>query len=173
MYTTGMLMTEIRRPDYQRAKMEARRILSNFGLAEPPIDPVTIARGIGVNVTFVEFEPLHDNISGFYDAEEDAIYVNKMEFPLRQTFTVAHELGHKILHEDWARSSEYKMLLRDAASDSKDPFEQEANSFAANLLVPREMLNNYWQTLSLDQLSQLFAVSVPVIKNRISFEYGA
>lgn len=92
---------------------------------------------------------------------------------MRQTFTVAHELGHKVLHEEWAKSSDYKVLLRDQLLTGDDDFyEKEANAFAANLLVPRKMLDQFWRTATVEQLSQLFAVSVPVIKNRLAFEYG-
>ena len=40
------------------------------------------------------------------------------------------------------------------------------------LLVPRFLLDQYWERLSVDQLSTLFAVSVPMTKHRLSFEYG-
>jgi Zn-dependent peptidase ImmA (M78 family) len=98
--------------------------------------------------------------------------VNGEEFALRQTFTIAHELGHKILHEEWAKSADYKILYRDQLLNDDDPHEKEANAFAAHLLVPRAMLDLYWDKLSLTELSKLFAVSVPVIKNRLSIEYG-
>jgi Zn-dependent peptidase ImmA (M78 family) len=65
------------------------------------------------------------------------------------------------------------MLFRDQDAIDDDPHEKEANSFAANLLVPRFMLDQVWTRYPVEQLSKLFAVSVPVIKNRISFEYGA
>ena len=55
-----------------------------------------LARGMGLEVVFVEFDREDQNISGFYDAEDNTIFVNGDESPLRQTFTVAHELGHKI-----------------------------------------------------------------------------
>jgi len=125
-----------------------------------------------VTVYFVKFETDKQNISGFFDCEEKAIFVNKDEWPLRQTFTIAHELGHKILHEEWAKSSDYRVLLRDQDHAGDDFHEKEANAFAANLLVPRFMLDKYWKSLSPEQLSQLFAVSVPVIKFRLSLEYG-
>jgi Zn-dependent peptidase ImmA (M78 family) len=144
-----------------------------FNIIDPPVDPVAIARNLGVKVHFVAFKKVGTGISGFYDADDNAIYVNSDEFPLRQTFTVAHELGHKILHEDWAKSTSYKMLLRNAGEQSTDPYEREANAFAAHLLVPRFMLDLYWRKNTLEDLSRLFAVSVPVIQNRIAFEYGA
>lgn len=158
-------------PDYQRAKAEAICLLLQFGLEKPPVNPMDIAGHLGVKISFVEFEKNLNNISGFYDFEEDTIFVNKEEFPLRKTFTIAHELGHRILHAEWAKSSDYKVLMRgDVRTD--DPKEAEANTFAANLLVPRFMLNKYWEEFSATQLSELFVVSVPVIRNRISFEYG-
>lgn len=166
------LLVAEHKPDYVRVKKAVRDLLSKNGISEPPVDPVKLARRLGVDVFFVEFDKEDKNISGFYDAEDDAIFVNSEEWPLRQTFTVAHELGHKILHEDWAKSSEYRVLLRDQDASSSDPIEKEANAFAAHLLVPRFMLNRYWQTMSVEQMSELFAVSVPVIKNRLSIEYG-
>lgn len=159
-------------PDYTRVKREVRRLHEEFGITEPPVNPVEMSRQLGVEVTFVEFSGDFSKVSGFYDCDDNAIYVNHREFPLRQIFTVAHELGHKILHADWAKSAEYRMLMRDSGYDGDEPHEKEANAFAAHLLVPRNMLDRYWRTLTVEGLSRLFAVSVPMIKNRLAFEYG-
>lgn len=166
----AQLRTE--RPDYGKVDREVARLIDQFSLNDPPVDPVKIARELGTSVYFVGFDEKHSNISGFYDCEENAIFVNKDEYPLRQTFTVAHELGHRVLHEDWAKSNEYKVLLRNPADQDQDFREKEANGFAARLLMPRKMMDRYWQSLSVEQLSQLFAVSVPAVKNRLSFLYG-
>lgn len=166
------MVETLQKPDYARVKREVRRLLDEFKISAPPVDPVKIARGVGVNVYFVGFGPDQQNISGFYDFEEQAIFVNKEEYPLRQTFTIAHELGHKILHREWAKSSEYRMLMRDQDYNGDEPHEKEANAFAAHLLVPRFLLDQYWKLLTVEELSRLFAVSVPMIKNRLSFEYG-
>jgi Zn-dependent peptidase ImmA (M78 family) len=157
--------------DHQKAKKEALELLKKFGIAEPPINPVDIAHNLGVKVLFVEFSDEYNDIAGFYDFDDDTIFVNKEEFPLRQTFTIAHELGHRVLHKEWAKSADYKVLMRQGTSD--EPVEKEANTFAANLLVPRFLLDKYWEDLPASRLSELFAVSVPVINHRISFEYGA
>lgn len=147
--------------------------MARYGYDEPPINPVDIARNEGVGVKFVTFTGEYAGASGFFDPQENAIYVNKEEFPLRQTFTIAHELGHAKLHSEWVRSDDYKIFWRDLnRNDRNDPHEKEANAFAANLLVPRPALNKYYRNLSVEMLSKIFAVSVPTIENRLSFEYG-
>ena len=162
----------INAPDYAKARAAALELLESAGLCEPPVDPVTISRDLGVQVFFVEFSgEVDQEVSGFYDCEDDVIMVNKHEFPLRQTFTVAHELGHKVLHEEWAKSDNYKVLLRDPSVRENNPIEQEANHFAANLLMPQFMMDRYY-TLPVSQLSRLFAVSVPAVKNRLQSLYG-
>jgi hypothetical protein len=158
-------------PNYARVRAQVSEIREQFGLIEPPVNPVDVARGLGINVHFVEFEPDFANVSGFYDPDENAIVVNKQEFPLRQTFTIAHELGHALLHREWAASEGYRVLMRDDQTDHGEPHEREANAFAAHLLVPRDVLDKY-SGLSPQDLSRLFAVSVPMIKNRLMFEYG-
>lgn len=161
-----------RMPDYKLVMREVNKLRQRFGAYSPPVNPVDIAKSSGINVIFVEFDGKFQNISGFYDPEDNAIYVNKDEYPLRQTFTIAHELGHALLHKEWASGSDYKVLLRHDNIDKGEPHEREANAFAAHLLVPRDMLDDVYEQLSVEDLSRLFSVSVPVIKNRLSFEYG-
>jgi Zn-dependent peptidase ImmA (M78 family) len=156
--------------DFAKAVQAAKRILEEFGFSAPPINPVIIARDLGVNVSFVGL-PEHQTVSGFYDAADDAIYVNKDEYPKRQTFTIAHELGHRVLHREWAASNEYRVLLRDPSLMVIDEKEQEANAFAAHLLVPAGMLAKYRDIASVEELSKLFVVSMPVIKNRLKREF--
>ncbi|WP_313057401.1 ImmA/IrrE family metallo-endopeptidase [Agrobacterium cavarae] len=159
-------------PNYARVKREVKRIHDEFGIVAPPINPVEIARHLGVEIQFANFGGKFFDISGFYDCETRTIIVNGEEYPLRQTFTIAHELGHHILHAEWARSSEYSVLMRDADYSGQEAHEKEANAFAGHLLVPRFLLDQYWRTTNVEGLSKLFAVSVPVIKNRLAFEYG-
>jgi Zn-dependent peptidase ImmA (M78 family) len=164
-------MTEI--PDFKKAQAKALEILDQFGYTTPPVDPVKIARDLGIRVFFADFKDEDDKISGFFFAEKNEIYVNKHEYPQRQTFTVAHELGHKFLHEDWLKSYNYQVLLREPTpSIAKDPKEKEADAFAAHLLVPKSMLDQYHKFASIEELAKLFMVSIPVIRLRLKFEYG-
>jgi Zn-dependent peptidase ImmA (M78 family) len=166
--------TVLEKPNYRLAQSKALDLLATAGVTVPPVNPADIAQRIlHVPVRFVVFYPTEsERISGFYDSEENAIFVNREEFPLRQTFTIAHELGHKILHEEWARSSEYQVLLRNPQEQSRDFREKEADAFAANLLMPRFMMDEYYENSAPSELSRLFAVSVPAIRARLSFLYG-
>lgn len=160
------------RANYQLAESKALRLLNEYGLTEPPVDPRLVADMVGVRVTFVRFSGEEDQVSGFYDYDENEIVVNRQEAPLRQTFTIAHELGHKVLHDVWAKSAEYRVLLRDPSQQSKDAHEQEANAFAANLLMPRFMMDAYVENHTPQQLARLFAVSLPAMQARLSYLYG-
>jgi Zn-dependent peptidase ImmA (M78 family) len=161
----------------EKAKNNALKILDDFGIDCPPINPVKIALEMGIAVNFANF-PKHNNVSGFFNAKQNAIYVNAAEAGSRMTFTIAHELGHSQLHRDWAESSDYKILYRNQnIIDQKDPKEVEANVFAANLLVPRFLLDKYKKILEnsligISDLATVFAVSNPVIKFRLKNEYG-
>ncbi|OCJ68622.1 hypothetical protein A6U97_08200 [Agrobacterium tumefaciens] len=159
-------------PNYARVKREVKRIHDDFGIIAPPVNPADIAQNLGVDIQFATFGGRFYEISGFYDCDTSTIFVNEAEFPLRQTFTIAHELGHHILHAEWARSADYNVLMRNADYTGHDAHEKEANAFAGHLLVPRFLLDQYWKTTTVEGLSKLFAVSVPVIKNRLAIEYG-
>jgi Zn-dependent peptidase ImmA (M78 family) len=69
------------------------------------------------------------------------IAVNARHHPNRQRFTIAHELGHLYLHQD-----QPGMFVDDVIVDFRvdsanpDPKELEANTFAANLLMPSDLL---------------------------------
>ena len=166
-----MLSPKLIKPDYQHAEREAIRLLNESGIYEPPVNPVEIARSIGVSVNFVTFSGASDGVSGLYDPRHDEILVNQEEAGVRQTFTIAHELGHKVLHEEWAKSEAYKVLWRDLARQAKDRWEQEANAFAANLLMPRQMVDAY-RAFPVSVIAKIFAVSEAVAGYRLKNLYG-
>ena len=130
------MVATMQRPNYGLAQSKALDLLNRAGICLPPVNPIPIAEEVlKVPVLFATFESNEsERISGFYDSEDNMIVVNREEFPLRQTFTIAHELGRKVLHEEWARSSDYQVLLRNPYKQNRDFREKEADAFAANLL---------------------------------------
>ncbi|WP_412057204.1 ImmA/IrrE family metallo-endopeptidase [Bartonella sp. DGB2] len=160
-------------PNYVKAKNTALGLLKTYGISSPPVNVMELARNENIKLKFVSFtsEEAINNVSGFYDAEEHAIYINKDEYPLRQMFTIAHELGHALLHKNGAASNAYKVLMRQDLNNENAVQEKEANCFAAHLLVPRFMLDEFYQQ-PLPTLSKIFLTSIPMLKNRLEFEYG-
>lgn len=170
--SAGILYTvSTMEPDYKKSEEKALELLRRYEIEEPFVDVFSIAQGEGLSVKFIEFPKKFDNVAGYLDPEEKSIVVNKSQQPNRQTFTVAHELGHYILEH---KPSDYSVLLRmPVAKDKKTPQEKEADVFAANLLVPREMLLVTMQRYSLnkgnvDLLARIFGVSTETMSHRLN-----
>lgn len=160
----------LRKANYPRARNEAANVLAKFGIAKPPIDPERIAESMGINVVYVDFEPeMSTEISGFYDFKSKTIIVNKDIPPNRKTFTIAHELGHAILHQEYVASLQYEAMPRSNFHWEKPAEEVEADVFAACLLVPKSMLKSYRNYADVSELSEMFAVSPDVIVNQLKY----
>ena len=122
------------------------------------IDPVTIASEFGFTVFKSTFDS--DNISGMVinSNEEKSIYINENDSINRQRFTVAHELGHIILHHEANEESFKEVDFR--TNSGFDVRESQANSLAAALLMPRKKANEIWKKLKdVDDFADAFKVS--------------
>lgn len=95
------------------------------------------------------------------------IYVEETAPYVRKAFTVAHELGHYRLHHDLPREVFYRMNLSD--TDDKDGYlEQEANWFAASLLMPEAFVRQIWVvTRDLPEVARRCAVSAVATRYRL------
>lgn len=73
------------------------------------------------------------------DATEWGIFYNGSARAERQRFTIAHELGHFVLHRD--RQADFNCDKRSVYSGSETMavIEREANVFASNLLMPGDV----------------------------------
>lgn len=96
---------------------------------------------LGIEINPVE---LPDEVSGLLHVEEGKkprIFVNALHHSNRQRFTMAHELGHFILHKNRGLHIDKKTFSRNALSQTGlDPIEIEANRFAAELLMPNLLI---------------------------------
>ncbi len=81
----------------------------------------------------------HSNFSGVLLRKEDAAFmaINSDESPVRQRFTIAHELGHFFLHETKGTFIDYRDNKTNIVRDKR---ERDANKFAAALLMPKKLL---------------------------------
>lgn len=152
------------------AKTRAEEILKENYITTPPIDVYEIAKNEGLEIEIKDFGDKFSNISGYIKPEMRTIFINSRDSENRRKFTVAHELGHWLLHRDKLEKEpeKYAILYRiPIGRSSGDPIEQEANYFAANLLVPEALLSGM-RGYTEEQLSKEFMVSKDVIGYRIA-----
>lgn len=125
-----------------QAREAARSVLKEHGITSAPVPVDRIARQLGVRV---QFAPLDNDLSGMAHIRDGIVVVgvNSLHAPNRQRFTLAHELGHVILHRPILESAVHvdRVLLRDRnSSTGTDQQEIEANAFASELLMPTDIL---------------------------------
>lgn len=157
--------------NFTLAKSEASKLLEKFNVKEPPVDPEWIAEQLGVDVVYANFMPEYaSEISGFLDWSDDPvrIVINSAISPKRKTFTIAHELAHFLMHEDYAKGEGYQIMTRSNEHRRGKPDEErEADAFAAALLAPKEFVNKYKDIASLPEMSKIFVASEDMLKWRI------
>lgn len=106
------------------------------------------------------------------DASEWGIFVNPKARPERKRFTIAHELGHFILHR--ASQAVFNCDKENIYSgiDTLKEIEREADDFAGNLLMPGDMLRDRIEGKRIDfhvagALAKEFGVSLESMCIRI------
>lgn len=123
-----------------------KTILEEQGISQPPVPIERIAKRLGGQV---RFSPLDDELSGMIYVKDGTpiIGINSLHHPNRQRFTLAHECGHLVLHKAQITrevhvDKGFPMMMRDAVSATGiNEMEIEANLFAAEILMPRSLLN--------------------------------
>jgi Zn-dependent peptidase ImmA (M78 family) len=129
-------------PKPKSSDLEAARVLREYGHAgEVPIDVEGIARHLGAQVVR---ERLDRNVSGLLirDGESMTIGVNDLHAARRQRFTIAHEIGHLVMHQGRPLVLDHVRLnFRDASSSGATDIEEiQANAFAAAILMPQDLV---------------------------------
>lgn len=160
-------------PNYELAKKTAKSVIIENSISDAPASHIgQIIKNYGLNPIITNFPNNYNysNISGFIHFETKTIYVNADEPTPRQVFTLAHELGHWLLHKKLYEENkiQYEVLYRQPLNKqdlSKE--EKEANCFATQLLVPKNLLDQYrkvYPFVTNDSLAKLFGVPIEMIK---------
>ena len=148
--------------------MNAAQVLDAYWNGQLPVDPVRIANAMGVSVVG---QAMEDSGQISLGPAAPVITFNVADAPVRQRFTVAHEIGHLAL----GHLSSGVTLYRDSASNfssaSFDPKEREANAFAAQLLMPANTLEYAIaakRMTDVAELAQVFGVSQVAMGYRLA-----
>jgi Zn-dependent peptidase ImmA (M78 family) len=130
------------------AEKKATKILETLNIDQIPIPVEEIAYKLNIKISY---EPFEGDLSGllYRDNLDTIIGVNSNESDKRQRFTIAHELGHFILHEgdQLHVDHNFKVNFRDSiSSQGSKLIEIEANAFAASLLMPEALVREAYET---------------------------
>ncbi|WP_174076720.1 ImmA/IrrE family metallo-endopeptidase [Agrobacterium tumefaciens] len=127
----------------KEAHDRATELLAQFNVLSAPVPVDRIVRGMGITV---QYAPFDGDLSGmaFVKDGKKVIGVNSLHSVTRQRFTIAHELAHFVLHLERLETKVHVdkgVLRRDTlASEGTDDVEIEANTFAAEFLMPKSLL---------------------------------
>src|SRR2546425_1798060 len=115
----------------RRRKIEAliQDLLARHAVRTAPVPVEKIAKARGARIFY---QSLDDDVSGFLyrQTAQAVIGVNTHHAPARQNFTMAHELGHLLLHDQEQLHVDHGFRVRlrnDVSSHGTDEAEREAN----------------------------------------------
>jgi len=138
------------------------------------IDLGKVAKDLNIKIVSHDFS---DDISGVFIRENNDLFigVNNRHPEERKRFTIAHEIGHyllhssDILHYDTAHLDSPTMVLY-RANGNLSPNETNANAFAAELLMPEEYIDKCVKLgiLEIGSLADIFKVSEDAMRYRLA-----
>lgn len=154
----------------------AERILAGAGIDTNPVPVEQVADHLGIKI---ELADLGEDCSAVLvrNGDRAVIGVNKNHYPNRRRFSIAHEIGHFILHEGNTYVDKgYRINFRDLESGSGTKQEEmQANAFAAALLMPAKRVRDAFKQQpfeltsddSLKMLAKTFKVSTQAMAYRL------
>lgn len=166
---------------YFKCETAASEVINRCAINSAPVPVFDIVKAMGLQL--LEYN-LGEETSGVLvvDNGKGSIGYNPKDSYVRRRFTVAHELGHFILHSDANQlfvDNFFLIKFRKNNSYTKEEYwqEQEANAFAAAILMPEEfinyeLLNNNFGNIDesdfIERLARKFEVSIPAMSFRLA-----
>lgn len=146
-----------RREIEERARRLQRELWVNraklFPDGEPTplqvVDPEIGLRALGFSID--ASEPLQQyvedvdvfRVAGVLDRANGRVQISAQLDGIKQRFTMAHELGHAVLHPEMTGLHRDRAL--DGSAPQPNPIETEANRFAAAFLMPEKLVRQAFQ----------------------------
>lgn len=151
---------------------EADRIRAEFWGKKIPVDVEHILE-IGLKIHIVPLPGLQEQTSfdSFITSGWEKVYVDNSRYMSdiyyrRIRFSLAHELGHYVLHkkifedlkiESW---EDYYRFYHEVSNDQYRFLEDQANKFAGYLLIPHEIMEKYRDKLLIEYRKKLIGTDL-------------
>lgn len=156
----------------QQIREAADRIRAKFWGNKIPVDIENILE-IGLKIRIIPLPGLQNQISfdSFISSDWKNVYVDNESYESdkyyrRIRFSLAHELGHFILHKELFESLEIKSLedyyrfYDEAPNDQYRFLEDQANKFAGYLLIPHEIMGKHRDELLAEYRKKLIGTNL-------------
>lgn len=165
----------------RRIEKKVKKLLDVNYISSPPVPVDQIAESLGAILSFEPFEG-KDDLSGllYRDGKNTIIGINSAHAQTRQRFSIAHEVGHLMLHDkELFVDKVVRINFREnKSSPAINKEEIQANKFAAELLMPKSFINDEIDKLInkkqsfvkeeiVDHLSKAFSVSPLAMEYRL------
>lgn len=151
-------------------EQQAARLLEENNVRRAPVPIDAIARAQGLDVRYA---PTTDDVSGALvrNGKSAVIAVNSAQHENRQRFTIAHEIGHFVLHKRTERhfDEDFRIDYRNlVSSEATQRNEIEANAFAAALLMPEGFLKKDFLRMEADEIDADHAIPTLAVRYKVS-----
>ncbi len=165
-----------------KAEKKAREVLDKHKVTNCPVPLEIIVKSYGIKVVTKPYDATSDfhDVSGmlYRTGTESVIGLNESHSPTRRRFSLAHELGHFLLHKGDVFVDAKVNFRNRLSSLGIDREEIEANAFAAELLMPSNLVSaDFYELLEskksrdtsspVDELAARFKVSTEAMTFRL------
>ena len=154
-----------------KVKMIARHLYEAADL-EPGFDIEKLVHSLGGEIVFTYAPDMDAYIQK--NGDSFVIVLDQSKSRTRQRFSIAHEIGHLLIHLNYTNRKIWN-TLNDVDTRiyryGYDQFEKEANEFAAELLMPENEFYSYVERFSNDEYFDLksFANYFDVSKDAVNY----
>lgn len=165
-----------------KAEKKAREVLEQHNVTKAPVPLENIVKSYGIRVVTKPYDATTDyqDVSGmlYRSATETVVGLNETHSATRRRFSLAHELGHFLLHKGDVFVDAKVNFRNRLSSMGVDREEIEANAFAAELLMPSDLVSSEFYKLfdpnksvdhaaPIDELASRFKVSPEAMSFRL------
>lgn len=164
-----------------KAEKKAREVLEQHDVTKAPTPLEAIVKSFGIRVVAKPYDATgYHDVSGmlYRSATDTVVGLNENHSETRRRFSLAHELGHFLLHKGEVFVDAKVNFRNRLSSMGVDREEIEANEFAAELLMPSDLVSTEFYKLfdadktsehasPVDTLASRFKVSTQAMEFRL------
>jgi len=145
-------------------RRQATRLLDSAGISREPVSLRDVVSALNLELVKRTREPFASEAALEPLGDGRAIVLNGAGDSSRRRFTIAHEIGHFVLHPERCRPER-----GGAVNEAGRREEREADAFAAELLMPERLVREAVREQGLDatRLAERFEVSRKAMQTRL------